>query len=506
MSGLELPTGCYDGAGVRALDQAFMAETGVTGDALMRWAGESAYRALAERWPNAYSMRVFCGGGNNAGDGYVIARLALEAGWCVDVIALKPIDELQGAARRAADAFLVAGGRVQLTLAHAGIHAEVVVDALLGTGVDRPVEGQYADAIGAINQTRSRAVGIVAVDLPSGLDAGTGSIHGDAVRADLTATFIGLKLGLMIGDGPATVGQLVFDDLGAPSAIFDLHPPIASRISATRAQTALAPRVATAHKNDHGRVHCVGGNRGMGGSIRLAAEGALRTGSGLVSVACHPDHASAMSQARPELMAAGVDADGDERDLNTAADVIVIGPGLAGDTWAERRFASAMASDKPFVLDADGLNWLACVPESSAHRRRGDWILTPHPGEAARLLACSTGDVVRDRRASVLELARRYDAVVVLKGAGTLVADSDTVMINTTGNAGMAVGGMGDVLAGIIGSLWAQGVSAFDAACVGAHIHGAAGDAAALDGGPRGLLPSDLLPYLRDAVNPSHSA
>lgn len=492
-----LPVACYDAAGVRALDQAFMDRTGVTSDALMAWAGASAFRALVRNWPRTQSMDVFCGGGNNAGDGYVIARLALAAGWRVRVIAAKPSGELKGAAIRAAEAYQTAGGRVVSWSSAIEIESELVVDALLGTGVNRAVEGAYAEAIELINQNRQHAASVVAVDVPSGLDAGTGTIHGAAVRADLTPTFIGLKLGLLTGDAPAATGRIVFDDLGAPATIYSDHPPLATRINRDEIAKALRPRLPSAHKNRHGRLLCTGGNRGMGGAIRLSAEAALRTGSGLVSVACHPDHAAAMSQARPELMAAGIEAGDDEHSLIQAADVVVMGPGLGRDNWAEQRFNAALASAKPLLVDADGLNLLADAP-----RTRGDWILTPHPGEAARLLDCGAGEIARDRRAVALALAARFDAVVVLKGAGTVVACGDDVAVNTTGNAGMAVGGMGDVLAGVIGSLWGQGLSAFDAARVGVRIHGTAGDAAAANGGQRGLLPSDLFDHLRVAANP----
>lgn len=445
-------------------------------------------------------MTVFCGGGNNAGDGYVIARLALDAGWSVRLSALQAVDQLSGAAHNAAVAFQTQGGVVEAFADDSQLHADVVVDALLGTGVDRNVEGVFSAAIDTINTYRQAGCRVVAVDVPSGLDAGTGAIHGTVVHADLSPTFIGLKLGLLTAQGPATAGIIAFDDLRAPPEIGAGVQPLASRISAADLKTHLTPRSRTAHKNHGGHLLCVGGNRGMGGAIRLTAEAGLRTGSGLVSVACHPDHAAVMSQARPELMALGVDDPSAEQTLIDRADVVVLGPGLGTDGWAEERYQAAIQSERPLLIDADALNRLSHDPIA-----RGRWILTPHPGEAARLLDCTKQAIERDRPTAVRMLAERYNCVAILKGAGTLVACGDQIAVNTTGNPGMAVGGMGDLLAGVIASLWGQGLSAFDAARAGVRIHGAAADAAAADAGERGLLPSDLFAYIRATVNPSDS-
>ncbi len=494
----DLPAACYDGAGVRGLDHAFMEATGVYSESLMCWAGRWAFKAITRRWPEAHSITIFCGGGNNGGDGYVIAQAAREAGWAVHVVGLRPVTNLAGAARAAAKAYQDAGGLVEPWHDDVAPASDVVVDALLGTGVDRNVEGIYAAAIDAINRSRRQGCAVVAVDVPSGLTAGTGKIQGTCVRADLTPTFIGLKLGLLTADGPAVAGRIVFDDLGAPAMIYSQVQPHAMRVTQAEVLAALGPRLPTAYKNQHGTLACIGGNRGTGGAIRLTAEAALRAGSGLVSVGCHPDFAPAMSQARPELMAAGIDATDDESSLFDTADIVALGPGLGKDDWAKRRFQAAMACDKPLVLDADGLNHLASSPVA-----RGHWILTPHPGEAGRLLDCSTAEIAADRRAAVLALAKRYNAVALLKGAGTLISDGHQVAVNTTGNPGMAVGGMGDLLTGVIASLWGQGLSAFDAARLGVRVHGTAGDDAINPGGPRGLLPADLLPHLRAAVNPS---
>jgi len=397
--------------------------------------------------------------------------------------------------------FEEAGGKAEAFVDQA-MTGDVIVDAMLGTGLDRDVDGDVASAIDRINTARSRGTGVFAVDIPSGIDATTGQVRGLAVNAHATATFIGLKMGLLTGAGPAHCGALSFDDLDAPDELFEGQAYLARRIDHRALRHVLPPRERAAHKGDHGHVLCMGGNRGMGGAIRLCAEAALRTGAGRVSVACHADHAGAMSQARPELMCLAMTDDQSPAGLIDTASVIALGPGLgmndaADDSWGEPLWQAAMDADLPIVVDADALNRLA----ASDHRRT-QWILTPHPGEAARLLNCTVGDIERDRVTAVQAIAKRYNAIVVLKGAGTLIATAEDLWLCTQGNPGMAVGGMGDLLTGVIASLLAQGLSCAEAAVFGVYLHALAGDSAAEQYGERGLMPSDLFDSLRAHANP----
>jgi len=492
-----LPEALYSAAQVAAFDQRLINDFGVPGFTLMQRAAAAAYSALKRRWPYARRLCVFCGPGNNGGDGYLIGKLALEAGQQVRLISMVAASSLHGDAARARAAFEAVGGQVEAFVA-APVDADVVIDGLLGTGLSRDVAGHYAAAIARINTAHAAGTGVLAIDIASGIDATTGRRWATAVYADITVSFIGLKLGLFTGAGSGHCGVVVFDDLQAPHDLYAGSEPLARRISDGLRKRLLPPRPNAAHKGDFGHVLCIGGNQGLGGSIRMSAEAALRTGAGLVSVACHPDHAAAMSQARPELMCRGVADDHQALQcLLEGASVVALGPGLGADGWADNCYAQALASAGPLVVDADALNRLAKQP-----RARGNWVLTPHPGEAARLLETDTHAVGADRGECARILAQRYDAVVVLKGAGTLVATPQGVWLCTAGNPGMASGGMGDLLTGLIAALIAQGLTLADAAVLGVWLHARAADYVAGVHGERGLLATDLLLQLMHLVNP----
>ncbi|MGD8977385.1 MAG: NAD(P)H-hydrate dehydratase [Gammaproteobacteria bacterium] len=494
MSGL--PENLYAAAGVRELDRRTIEDFGVPGYTLMCRAGAATFEALDRRWPER-PLEVICGAGNNAGDGYVIARLAREAGRRVEVIALLEPERLRGDALTAAQDYADAGGVVRTWPAGAGAGEDgppVIVDALLGTGLDREVGGRFAEAVAAINAAPGP---VVAVDIPSGMQADTGRVMGVAVSADLTVTFVGMKAGLLTGRGPALCGEILFDDLGAPAAASEGVPLRARRITSAEIRRCLPPRPADAHKGLSGHVLVIGGGPGMPGAARLAGEAALRAGAGLVSVATVPEHVAVIAAARPELMCAGVRDAADLTALFERASVIALGPGLGQSDWARAVADAALASGLPVVLDADGLNLLAAAPRS-----RPDWVLTPHPGEAARLLDSDTSTIQRDRFAAVARLAERYGGTAVLKGAGSLVQSGDeTPWLCAAGNPGMAVAGMGDVLTGTIAAVAAQCNELGPAARCGVLIHARAGDLAAGTHG-RGLLASDLLEPIRQQVNP----
>lgn len=486
-----LPPSLYRAEQVRAMDRYAIEQLGIAGYTLMERAGAAAWAALQRRWPGARTVSVLCGGGNNGGDGYVVARLALQAGLDVRVYPVAPVDQLKGDALRAYQDYCAAGGPL-LDFVPADFEgAEVLVDALLGTGLDRPVEGPLAEVIRAVNRFRG---GVLALDIPSGLDADTGHPLGVAVRADLTVTFIALKRGLFTGSGLACCGEIVYDDLATPPAVLLSQQPSA-RLLADWTQ-GLPRRPLDTHKGHCGHVLVIGGAPGFSGAARLAAEAAARVGAGLVSVATTPEHASLLNLTRPELMCRGVAAPSELRGLIERASVIAVGPGLGRSDWAKKLFAESLASGLPLVVDADALNLLAQDPT-----RHDDWILTPHPGEAARLLDATTEAVQRERYAAIAELQRRFGGTIVLKGSGTLIlGESGLPAVCRQGNPGMASGGMGDVLTGVIAGLRAQGLVREEAAQTGVRLHAAAGDAAATDG-ERGLLASDLMPHLRRLIN-----
>jgi ADP-dependent NAD(P)H-hydrate dehydratase / NAD(P)H-hydrate epimerase len=485
----KLPTKLYTAAQVRELDQIAIKEFGIPGIELMSRAGNAVFRHLRIKWPNTKTVNIFCGSGNNAGDGYIIGGLAKAVGLKVTVYALSDPKNLKDNALIAYQDYINANGTVipfedgQIT------NADVVVDAMLGTGLNKPVTETYAQAIHAINNSQSH---VIAVDVPSGLNADTGSIMGCAVVADCTVTFIGIKQGLYTGSAADYCGEIVYSTLSVPNEVFNKVTSNSFRVE----KKIIPPRARCAHKGDCGRVLVVGGDKGFSGAVRMAGEAALRVGSGLVSIATHPAHASFLNLGRPELMCHGVENSAQLQPLLDKANVILIGPGLGQSKWAVELFIAAIKSSKLIVIDADGLNLLAHVPEKQAH-----WILTPHPGEAARLLGVSSAVVQQDRFDAAAKIQSKYDGIVVLKGPGTLIAGKNEMAISTTGNPGMASGGMGDVLAGVIAGLIAQGFSLKDAAQQGVYLHGRAADLAVEQAGERGLLATDLMPYLRQLVN-----
>jgi len=486
----------YDVPALRAIEAAAAAQSGDDYD-LMRRAGHAAWRTVLERWPATRSLVVVCGPGNNGGDGYVLARHAQAAGLAVCVVHL-PEHEPRGAlAPRARDEYVAAGGAVRIPSALPD--ADLLVDALFGIGLDRPVQGGAAALIDAVNR---HPAPVLALDVPSGLDAARGSAPGHAVVASRTIEFIVPKAGLRTGQARDLVGELRCDSLGIDPASAG-SGPMALQLKAPDLARWLQPRRNDSHKGRHGRVLCVGGEQGHAGAILMAAEAALRSGAGLVDVATRAAHVTALLARLPEAMAHAVADDGGlSPALVEAADVVLLGPGLGQGAWGERLFETALTAHKPMVLDADALNLLAARPRPLPRA-----VLTPHPGEAARLLGVTVADIQCDRFHAAHLLAERYRANVVLKGAGTVVASpGEIARLIDAGNPGMAVGGMGDVLAGVVASLYAQGMAPFDAAACGALLHAAAGDAAAADGGQRGLLPTDLMPWLRRLANPESTA
>lgn len=489
-----LPANIYSVAAVREMDRTTIEDHGVPGYTLMTRAGEAAVAEAVDRFPDASRWQVLCGAGNNGGDGYVVARLAAQRGIVVSVLALVDPEKLRGDAATAWSDFAAQGGVVLPWSGDLDPEAGLLVDGILGSGLEREVGGEFADAVRALN---GHPAPVLALDIPTGIHGDSGSVMGCAVKADLTVTFVGLKSGLFLGEGPGHCGDVRFAGLEIPESYREGIDAEYRRIDDESLRSLLQPRQRAAHKGDFGHVLIVGGGEGMPGAVRLAGEAALRTGAGRVSIATHPSHAAIIVASRPELMSHAIASPADLDPLLEKTDVIAFGPGLGQSDWAMALFEKIAADDRPMVWDADALNLLAASPNSAPAR-----VITPHPGEAGRLLGQGAGDVQRDRPTAMKALADKYGGVVVLKGAGTLVSSSSgPPALCTAGNPGMASPGMGDVLTGVIAALIGQGLELEAAAAVGVEAHARAGDrAAAL--GERGLIASDLMAELRAVLNP----
>ena len=491
-------TAIYSAKDVRELDRRASAELGVPSFELMSRAGAAALQALRRRWRGARAIVVLAGAGNNAGDGLVVARLAKAEGLGVRVLAVSPPERLKGDAKRALDECVAVDIAIERFAGLEGLmpaEPPIIVDALLGIGADRPLAGDFAAAVAAANGSGAP---ILALDIPSGLHADTGWPLGDAIRATATISFVALKQGLYLGRACDYTGDVELADLGLPVDLARRLEPALTRLELPELARALPPRPRSAHKGTSGRLLLVGGGPGMSGAIRLASEAALRVGAGLVYVATHHDSAAAVRAGRPEAIVHSVAAASDLDELIAVVDAAVVGPGLGRSDWARACLERVLDSKLPLVADADALNSVAAAPVA-----RGNWVITPHPGEAARLLGSSVEEVERDRLASVRALAARYDAVAVLKGPNTLVAGrSGPPAVCDRGNPGMASGGMGDVLSGVIGGLLVQTRDVPKSARGGVLVHALAGDDAAT-AGQRGTLAADLMPHLRRWANRS---
>ena len=487
----KLPKNLYTAEQTRELDRITIEEFEVSGTVLMERAGNVAYEILKQHWPEAKTLCIVCGTGNNGGDGFVVARLAHEQGQQVEVLIVGDANKIAGDALAAKQRLEGCGITTQVYGNGKLPLADLVVDAVFGTGLKGAVSGDAVHAIKAINQ---HGTPVFSLDIPSGLLADTGAVLGEVVHADATISFIGLNQGLLTAKGPDCCGQLEFDNLQIPSGVARKVPTSVKRLNI---QTPIfKKRDKESHKGLFGHVLVIGGDIGMSGAARLACEAALRTGTGLVSLATRYAHASMINSARPEIMSYPAERENEIEFLIEKADVIAVGPGLGKSEWAATLFVAALNSGKPLIVDADGLNLLAMEPS-----HRDDWVLTPHPGEASRLLDISVEEVQADRFSAVKQLAEKFGGTVVLKGNGSLIYSDGTTYLCEEGNPGMASGGMGDVLTGVISSLVAQGFSLTEAAKVGVYLHASAGDAAAKGAGERGLLASDLMPAIRRLVN-----
>ncbi len=479
-------------AEMRALDRATIDDVGIAAFTLMETAGrgvaEVAMQTISQ--PDTDRIAVVCGPGNNGGDGFVAARVLL--GHDIDACAYLtvPRDKIKGDAATHLAILERAGGVVRmadtperLELVRGEIEtAALVIDAVFGIGLERTVEGHFAEVIATINRACQR----LALDIPSGVHTDTGRVLGVAVDAQRTVTMAALKPALVSAPGFARAGQIAVIDIGVPPGVLATQAVCAGVVEDRDVMSWLPKIAAMDHKGTRGHVLVIGGMPGMRGAGRLASIAALRAGAGLVTLAS-ADHPTADDS----VMTRSIDP---ERDLGALLErkaAIVIGPGLGTSAEAQRWVAQVLACGVPAVLDADALHDPAAIANAA-----GPVVITPHPGEAARLLGTTADAIEADRFAAARALAAKTRAVVVLKGARTIVCDGtlgdDFCSINPTGGPALATGGSGDVLAGVIGALLAQRLPAHDAARAGVFVHGRAGDNLANDHGERGVVSSDL--------------
>ena len=467
---------------------------------LMERAGSAVFNNIRQYYPAAHRMLIVAGKGNNGGDGYIIARLAHQAGLNVTTVVCAERRQIQGDAFTALTLLEEHAVPIHycLSVKHKtkiinDFKGELIVDCLFGIGFSGVLSKELNQLITVINNKNCTRV---SVDVPSGLNADFGTITPIAIKADLTVTLIAYKRGLLSAQAANYVGELILETLSVNSALAELTPTHCFRQNKANLPQ-LIPRAHTSHKGSIGMMLAAGGDSTFTGAICLASEMALRAGAALVSVCCHEHSRSVLLSRRPELMVvANCGKTLASSTLLEKVKSVVIGPGLGRNVWSKAVFEAAINIESDKVIDADGLYFLA-----NNMYKSNKWILTPHPGEAAQLLGCGIADIELDRFFSVKAIAKKYGGICVLKGAGTLISDGQNTWINTTGNAGMASGGMGDVLSGLIGALILQTESLFQAARLGVYIHGLAADIIAKQQGQIGILASDLYPEVQRLIN-----
>lgn len=493
------------------VDRAAM-ELGIRSLELMEQAGRNTAKVALDILTEhgGTNVCVVTGKGNNAGDGFVAARILANRGISVSVYALAT-EELSGDARKNFERLEnVEMKSVKDEVELSGMTEELgkydlIIDAIFGTGFKGSPSGAYAQMIDAINLS---GVPVLSVDIPSGVDGMNGTVPGKAVKATRTVTFQALKVGLVQYPGAAYAGHVEVVDIGIPPEVLDDVPT--SRIYTVEedeVESLLPDRDPWVHKRECGSVLVVGGSRGLTGAAALCARAALRAGAGLVTL-CIPETLNSIMEVKlTEVMTKPLRDDGEGRFKLEAAgeileicdgyDVLALGPGLSTSGKVPEMVREVIKGAKiPLVLDADGLNAISGCADI-LEMRKNSTVITPHPGEMGRLLCCTSADVQANRIFAAREGAKKWNVVVVLKGAGTVVAEpGETVMINTTGNPGMATAGTGDVLTGCIAALIGQGLRAFEAAYLGVYIHGKAGDLAASMDAMVGMVAGDVLRYI----------
>ena len=456
---------------------------------LMKRAAWHSWQTLNRLYPQTTELHILCGNGNNGGDGFMLAQYALLSGCSVTVYRLSDKPLKNDALKAWQEWQMLESTPIKsvfdFDILAAQHHSEtVVVDALLGTGFQGELTPKLCAFIAQLNQAE---LNICALDCPTGLNVNTGNLQPNALKAQHTFSFLTQKFGFYTQAGPDVCGQIHYFDLGSHKALTHFSPQAYSH-GFEYWQTHLPRRAAQFHKGNAGRALLIGGNHSMMGAIQLSASAALHSGCGFSQVITRSEHITALTSQQPELMCF------DSQSLPSKVkqcDVIAIGTGLGQDAWAQALYQTVLEQTQWLVVDADALNLLAQQP-----RQRPNWILTPHPGEAARLLNCSTTQIQNDRIAAIKQLHQRYGGIVVLKGNGTLIYDGQILELCPLGNPGMASAGMGDVLTGLICGLLAQGMPPLAAACLGVYWHAATADSLYQQFGSAGVLPSRIIQNL----------
>ncbi len=494
---MDFSTPLYDVKSIKEIEANVALTHEISSLTLMQRAALFTLQHIYQKYPSVKKIGVLAGVGKNGGDGYFFAQQALSAGYDVRIYYLSDPNSLVDDIKKA---YLAAKGMGVVCRPFTAISFEdvdLIVDALLGTGVNHALSGEWLGAVMAINRSECP---VVSIDVPSGLDADTGNVFTEAVKATSTVTFVGRKPGLYTGKGAEYAGEIYFSDLGIPQSCYQKVVANSCFFNLPTMKNWFPKRQKFDHKGNFGRLLVIGGNVGMAGAALLTGYAALRTGAGLVTVATHPQHVNAMIPYRPELMIHGVSEASDLDKLISNATCIVIGCGLGTDKWAQSLLSKALEYEKPMVLDADALNLIAYekIDRAMLDEHRAHHIITPHVMEASRLLKKEVNEVEADRLGSAQALSDEF-GTAVLKGSGSLVCDSDILSVNTTGNPAMATAGMGDVLSGIIAGLIVQGVPVRRAARLGVWLHGSAGDICAEEG-RHSIIATDVIENLHIAI------
>src|SRR3954449_1652428 len=503
---------------MREADRQTIDEVGIPSVVLMENAGRQAVAAMEAAFDDLLSstVGVLCGRGNNGGDGFVGARTLAQRGIEAIVFLLAGVSDVRGDARTNLEIL----GRVGVTVVEITnaqeweLHfsevseCDLIVDAIVGTGFHGPLTGLLETVVADVN---GLGAPVVAIDLPTGVSADSHELTGEAIEASMTVTLAAPKVPLILPPADAYGGDLVIADIGIPGSVIDeLEGPWLELLTRERMRELIPARAADSHKGDFGRVLVIAGSIGRTGAAHLAATGALRSGAGLVTVATPRSCLPIVAAMGPEYMTEGleetatgtIDFAALERVLEFKADVIAVGPGL-GQSPGTAAFVHGLVerAGVPLILDADALNAFVDDPERLVGRDGVDVVITPHPGEMARLLNTSTESVQHDRLRHATEFAASHRVHVVLKGHRTVIAGPDgRAFVNLTGNSGMATGGTGDLLTGMIAAWFAQILDAEGACKLAVYLHGTAGDLAEADEGDVALLPSDIANRLGDAV------
>ncbi|MCP4980162.1 MAG: NAD(P)H-hydrate dehydratase [Gammaproteobacteria bacterium] len=476
---------------VYQLDRAALAEDGFAEIELMRRAGERVWHAMGARWPGLAKITVFAGSGNNGGDAFVVALNALRQGVEVQMLVQGDLSRQSDTSRHFSELWEQAGGDFEFWQGQA-LSGDAIVDGLLGIGLQRELDANWQDLIATINHCE---VPRIAIDIPSGLNGLSGRPQPVAVEADLTVTFIGAKTGQFLADGPDYCGELIYEDLGVSARV---RQTVAAELEVVESCKLPLARKKNSHKNHYGNLLIIGGDRGMSGAVALAARAALRSGAGLVTALVHPE-CRAQLAAFPEIMVSGWDA---LPESLLGASVVVVGPGLGSGEDSANCLQALQQSSLPMVVDASALR------TDFLHSLKSDQVvITPHPGEAAALLSCTSDEIQADRLAACERLLALFSVTCVLKGSGTLIAEQGAMKaINRRGNPGMASAGMGDVLSGIIGAMLGQGLNNFDAAKTAVLIHALCAEQFAEQQDQTGLIAGDIIDRVPTVVKQLRAA